>query len=117
MVSLSDIEQAAQAIREIILQTPLVFAPAFSEMTGANVYLKLETMQRAGSFKVRGAANKILLERDRIGPAGVVAVSAGNHAQGVAVAAASLGIPATIVMPTWVSMKKQQATLAYGAKV
>lgn len=117
MVSLIDIQQAAHTIQEQVIRTPLVFSPTFSEMSGAKVYLKLETMQRSGSFKVRGAANKILSERDRIGPSGVVAASAGNHAQGVALAAAQAGVPATIVMPEWVSYSKQQATRGYGAEV
>ncbi|MDI6718328.1 MAG: threonine ammonia-lyase [Methanomicrobiales archaeon] len=117
MVSLFDIQQAAWTIRDRVIRTPLVYSPTFSAMSGASVYLKLETMQRSGSFKVRGAANKILSERDRIGPSGVVAASAGNHAQGVALAAAQAGVPATIVMPQWVSHSKQQATKGYGAEV
>lgn len=117
MVTLREIQDAAGAIRGRVIRTPLIYSPSFSSMTGAEVYLKLEAMQRSGSFKVRGATNKILGCRDKIGPSGVVAASAGNHAQGVAVAAQQAGIPATIVMPEWVSIRKQQATQEYGARV
>jgi threonine dehydratase len=86
-------------------------------MTGAKVFLKLETLQKAGSFKVRGATNKILSHINTIRERGVIAASAGNHAQGVAVAAHSAGIPATIVMPEWSSLSKQEATRGYGAQV
>jgi threonine dehydratase len=86
-------------------------------MTGCSVYLKLETLQKAGSFKIRGATNAILLQRSLIGPEGVVAASAGNHAQGVALAARSAGVRATIVMPVGSSVAKQEATRGYGAEV
>ena len=117
MVSLADIEAAKIRISPHIIHTPLVYSPTISEMTGANVYLKLETLQKAGSFKVRGATNKILSTRDSFLNHGVVAASAGNHGQGVAVAAHSAGIPATIVMPEWSSLSKQEATRGYGAQV
>ena len=117
MVSLADIEAAKIRISHHIIHTPLVYSPTISEMTGANVYLKLETLQKAGSFKVRGATNKILSTRDSSLNHGVVAASAGNHGQGVAVAAHSAGIPATIVMPEWSSLSKQEATRGYGAQV
>jgi threonine dehydratase len=74
-------------------------------------------MQKAGSFKVRGAVNRILASTDVIGPAGVIAASAGNHAQGVAVAAGMAGVPATIVMPEWTSLSKQEASRGYGARI
>ena len=117
MVSLADIEAAKIRISTHIIHTPLVYSPTISEMTGANVYLKLETLQKAGSFKVRGATNKILSTIDTSLKQGVVAASAGNHGQGVAVAAHSAGIPATIVMPEWSSLSKQEATRGYGAQV
>ncbi|HPH35478.1 MAG TPA: pyridoxal-phosphate dependent enzyme, partial [Methanoregulaceae archaeon] len=117
MVSIASIREAAALLSGKIIRTPLVYSPTFSERTGAGVYLKLETMQKAGSFKVRGAANRILSQRDSIGPGGVIAASAGNHAQGVAVAAGIAGIPATIVMPVWVSPGKQEAAAGYGARV
>ncbi|MDD1700105.1 MAG: threonine ammonia-lyase [Methanoregula sp.] len=117
MVSLADIQSAEMRISQNIIHTPLVHSPTISEITGANVYLKLETLQKAGSFKVRGASNKILSHLIEIGDEGVIAASAGNHAQGVAVAAHSAGIPATIVMPEWSSLSKQEATREYGAQV
>jgi threonine dehydratase len=117
MVSLADIEAAKIRITPHIIHTPLVHSPTISEMTGANVYLKLETLQKAGSFKVRGATNKILSTINTFREQGVVAASAGNHGQGVAVAAHSAGIPATIVMPEWSSLSKQEATRGYGARV
>jgi threonine dehydratase len=117
MVSLSAIREAAQILQGRIIRTPLVFSPTFSEMTDTGVYLKLECMQKAGSFKVRGATNRILSDLEAIGKNGVIAASAGNHAQGVAVAACGAGVAATIVMPEWVSPSKQEATAGYGAKI
>lgn len=117
MVSLTDIRSAAERIRGHIIRTPLIYSPTISGMCNAHVYLKLETMQRAGSFKIRGAMNKVLLRRGEIGSAGVVTASAGNHAQGVAVAAHTAGVKATIVMPEGASLSKQEATRGYGAEV
>ncbi|MDO8841495.1 threonine/serine dehydratase, partial [Methanocalculus sp.] len=117
MLSAEDIAAAEDRIRPFIHRTPLVYSPTFSEMTGCFVYLKLETLQKAGSFKVRGATNVILQHRSLIGPAGVVAASAGNHAQGVALAARGAGVRATIVMPVGSSVSKQEATRGYGAEV
>jgi threonine dehydratase len=117
MVSLSAVQDAEQRIAGHIIRTPLVYSPTFSGLTGARVYLKLETLQKAGSFKVRGATNKILLNKKKVEGRGVVAASAGNHAQGVAVAAHLAGVPATIVMPVWASIAKQEATRGYGAEV
>ena len=117
MLSLADIRNAEQRIAPHIIRTPLVYSPTISAMTGAEVWLKLETLQRAGSFKVRGATNKILRTTDAVRLRGVVAASGGNHAQGVTVAAHSVGVPATIVMPLWASVSKQEATRGYGAKV
>jgi threonine dehydratase len=117
MVSLADIRAAEQRISGHVIRTPLVYSPAISAITGARVYLKLETLQKAGSFKVRGATNKILVNIPAVRKYGVVAASAGNHAQGVAVAAHSAGITATIVMPSWASISKQEATRGYGATI
>ncbi len=117
MVTLADIEAAGHRIRDYVIRTPLVYSPTLSLLTGARIYFKLEALQRAGSFKVRGATNKVLTHIDEIRSEGVVAASAGNHAQGVAVAAHSAGVPATIVMPEWSSIAKQEATRAYGADV
>src|SRR5512136_222150 len=117
MISIDSIQEAAALLAGRIIRTPLVYSPTFSSMTGAAVYLKIEAMQKAGSFKVRGAANRILSQKGSIRTGGVIAASAGNHAQGVAVAAGIAGIPATIVMPEWVSPGKQDAAAAYGARV
>lgn len=117
MVTVTAIREAASVLKGRIIRTPLVYSPTFSEMTGAEVYLKLENLQKAGSFKVRGATNKIHSLQGAIGKGGVVAASAGNHAQGVAVAAQAIGIPSTIVMPEFVSVSKEQATRGYGAEV
>jgi threonine dehydratase len=117
MVSLADIQAAERRIAGHVIHTPLIFSPAISALTGASVYLKLETLQKAGSFKVRGATNKILANIATVREHGVVAASAGNHAQGVAVAAHAAGVRATIVMPLWASISKQEATRGYGAEV
>jgi threonine dehydratase len=117
MVSLAEIRAAQQRIAGHIIRTPLVYSPFISARTGARVYLKLETLQKAGSFKVRGATNKILVNIAAVRGHGVVAASAGNHAQGVAVAAHTAGVKATIVMPSWASIAKQEATRSYGAEI
>ncbi|MDH7594247.1 MAG: threonine ammonia-lyase [Methanomicrobiales archaeon] len=104
-------------MKGLLIRTPLVFSPTFSSLTGSKVYLKLETLQLAGSFKVRGAAFRIIARREEIGPQGVIAASAGNHAQGVAVAARLAGVPATVVMPVNSSIAKQEAARGYGARV
>lgn len=116
-IEIEDIRRAAEVLADRAARTPLVHSRAFSRRTGAEVYLKLENLQRTGSFKVRGATYKVLTRREEIGPKGVVAASAGNHAQGVALAAAQAGVEATIVMPEWASISKQEATAAYGGKV
>ncbi len=110
-------EQAAERLAPLIHHTELDHSVTFSKMAGGNVYLKCENRQRTGSFKIRGAGNKIasLIGRGERNP--VVASSAGNHAQGVAYAASRFGIPATIVMPTNAPIAKIQATEGYGAKV
>jgi threonine dehydratase len=117
MITLEDVLAARERIRGNISETPCPLAVAFSELCGAQVYFKLENLQRTGSFKERGAANKLALltadERRR----GVVAASAGNHAQGVASNASRLGIRATIVMPELTPLVKVVATKRFGAKV
>ena len=100
-----------------IIRTPLVYSPYLSEQIESEVYLKLENLQKTGSFKLRGATHEIQTHLDGIGPQGVVAASAGNHAQGVALAAREAGIRATIVMPEWASITKQEATRGYGGQV
>lgn len=117
MIALEDVRKAARLIEGRVIRTPLVRSPTFSRMAEAEVYLKLECLQMGGSFKVRGATYKVLSRFEEIGSAGVVAASAGNHAQGVALAAKAAGLPATIVMPVWASIGKQEATRGYGAEV
>ncbi len=117
MISLQKIEEASHVLRGLFLKTPLVYSSTFSRLSGAQVYLKLENLQETGSFKIRGASSKIAFSREAIGPLGVVAASAGNHAQGVALAAQRAGFPATIIMPRWASISKQEATKAYGGRV
>lgn len=117
MITVRDIREAKDRLEGLVIRTPLVYSPTFSAMTGAKVFLKLESLQLAGSFKVRGAANRILKDRSQIGPGGVIAASAGNHAQGVAVAAHLAGVHATVVMPVNSSITKQEAARGYGADV
>ncbi|MFP5212277.1 MAG: threonine ammonia-lyase [Acidobacteriota bacterium] len=117
MVSLKDIQEAAAVIKGRVIKTPLIHSPNLSRMTGAEVYLKLENLQETGSFKLRGATHKIHCRLKEIGTQGVVAASAGNHAQGVALAAKRAGFTSTIVMPEQASISKQQATEGYGGRV
>ncbi len=116
-ILLRDIEKANERLRPILHHTELDLSSTFSAMTGGQIYLKCENRQKTGSFKIRGASNKIasLIEEGKTGP--VVASSAGNHAQGVACAAKRFGIPATIVMPKSAPIAKVQATEGYGARV
>ena len=116
-VDLHDIERAAAAIAGHVLRTPLVHSSRLSERTGAQIALKLESLQYTGSFKERGALNK-LLSLDHPAPGrGVIASSAGNHAQGVAFHAQRLEIPTTIVMPLMTAFVKVERTEALGARV
>jgi len=117
MISVEKVQHAAKMLKGNIIRTPLIHSPSLSKMFGGDIYLKLENLQKTGSFKIRGATHYILNNKDRIGPAGVVAASAGNHAQGVALAARQTCIPATIVMPEWASISKQEATRGYGGDV
>ena len=117
MISLADVQNAYQVIQDKIYHTPLVHSPTLTRMFASEVFLKLENLQKTGSFKIRGATHKLSVRAKEIGQAGVVAASAGNHAQGVALAAKKAGIPATIVMPQWASISKQEATRNYGGKV
>ena len=116
-VTITDIRRAAAAIAGSVATTPTVHAAALSELAGCEVFLKLETLHPTGSFKERGALNKLLSLDDAGRRAGVVAMSAGNHAQGVAYHARRLGIPATIVMPRGTPFTKIDRTEALGAKV
>lgn len=116
-LSLDQIRAAAERIRGRVHRTPLLTSQSLSERAGGEVRLKCENLQRAGSFKVRGAMNALLQIPLSDRPRGVVAFSSGNHAQGVALAARTLGMPATIVMPENSVRSKVEATEAYGAKV
>ena len=116
-VSIADIRKAEAAIAGTLTRTPLVRAAELSDLSGCEAYLKLETLQSTGSFKERGALNKLLTLGKAERKAGVVAMSAGNHAQGVAYHARRLGIPATIVMPAATPFTKIDRTEALGARV
>lgn len=117
MILLEKVQEAGKLIEESIIRTPLVHSPTFSRLFGCEIFLKLENLQKTGSFKVRGATYKILISKEKIGPSGVVAASAGNHAQGVAIAATKAGLASTIIMPEWASITKQEATRSYGGRV
>jgi threonine dehydratase len=112
-----EIEHASQVIRDAVHVTPMLHSRTFGTMTGANVYLKAENLQRTGSFKVRGATYKIAQLSEEERRRGVIATSMGNHAQAVAVAAQSFAAPATIVMPEQAPLVKVMATQGYGARV
>jgi threonine dehydratase len=116
-VTIDDVVDAAGVLHGTIRQTLMLPSRALSELVGGPVYLKCENLQRTGSFKVRGAYLRIarLTERERA--RGVVAASAGNHAQGVALAASALGARATVVMPAGAPLPKIAATRSYGADV
>lgn len=116
-VSGESIRAAADLIEGHVLRTPTVAAKALSKLTGIELHLKLESLQPTGSFKVRGAGVKLAGLNDAARAAGVVAASAGNHAQGVAYHAKRLGIPATIVMPRGTPFTKVGRTRALGARV
>ncbi len=116
-ISFDDVCRAAERIRGVANRTPVATSRTLDNQTGARVFLKCESLQRGGAFKFRGAYNRLVClsadERAR----GVVAFSSGNHAQGVALAARELGIPATVVMPTDAPGLKVKATAEYGAEI
>jgi threonine dehydratase len=113
----ADIEAAATRLAGVAVRTPLIYAPVLDARLGARVFLKAETLQRTGSFKFRGAYNKISSIPPERRAAGVVAYSSGNHAQGVAAAAQLMGMPAVIVMPSDAPKAKRARTEALGATV
>ncbi len=115
--SLADVEAARLIVSRVAEVTPMETSRYLSEVLGAPVHLKCENLQRTGSYKIRGAYNRISRLSDEEKARGVVAASAGNHAQGVAFAARELGIAATIFMPIGVALPKLQATRHYGAEV
>ncbi|NVN12436.1 pyridoxal-phosphate dependent enzyme, partial [Nguyenibacter vanlangensis] len=117
MITLDDVRAAAARIEGRVLRTPTVPSHALSKATGAEIVLKLENLQAVGSFKERGAANKLALLTAEERARGVITVSAGNHAQGVARHAALLGIDAVIVMPRFTPAAKVTRTAAWGARV
>src|SRR5690242_3693337 len=116
-VTLEDVEAAGRLLRGVVRRTPVVRSRALSDRLGGPVHLKCENLQRAGSFKIRGAYTRMsrLSAAEKAG--GVVAASAGNHAQGVALAARLLGIPARVYMPVGAPLPKLDATRGYGAEV
>ena len=115
--TIADVDAAAARLKGVAIRTPLLNFPVLDERLGARVYLKAETLQRTGSFKFRGAYNKISSIPNDHKAAGVVAYSSGNHAQGVAHAAQLCGVPATIVMPQDAPKAKRERTAALGAEV
>ncbi|WP_332777604.1 threonine ammonia-lyase [Polaromonas sp.] len=117
MLSLTDIEQAAQRLQGHLLDTPCVASKTLSQITGAEIYLKFENLQYTASFKERGACNKLTLLSDDEKQRGVIAMSAGNHAQGVAYHAQRLGLRAVIVMPRFTPGVKVERTRGFGAEV
>ncbi len=117
MIPLDTIQSAAELIRDKIIRTPLIYSPSLSRRFDANIFLKMENLQTTGSFKIRGATYKLLSINKSGVVSSVVAASAGNHAQGVALAAKNAGLASTIVMPEWSSISKQEATRGYGGEV
>lgn len=116
-VTLEDVKEARGIIEDAILKTDLLENVRLSEKTGVQVFYKCENLQRTGSFKIRGACNKIAHLTDEEKACGVIASSAGNHAQGVALGAKNAGIKATICMPANAPISKVAATKSYGAEV
>jgi threonine dehydratase len=116
-VTLSDIRAARQVLEHIIIPTPIISDAKLSRELGAKAYLKAESLQKSGSFKIRGAYNKISRLTDEEKSRGVIAASAGNHAQGVALAAQLNNIKAVIVLPEYAPLTKITATKSYGAEV
>src|SRR5215470_18890013 len=116
-VSAADIEAAAKVVAPYAVRTPLLWHPALDERAGTKVFLKPEMLQRTGSFKFRGAFNKLSSIPQVRRAGGVVAFSSGNHAQGVAAAAQILNMKATIVMPADAPLAKRERTKAFGAEV
>ena len=117
MIALQEIEAARGRIRKVATLTPFAYAPLLSKRSGYEVYLKKENLQVTGAFKIRGAFNKIAKLPENEMRVGVVAASAGNHAQGVAFSANYFGIPATIVMPENTPLTKVNGVKSYGAEV
>ena len=115
--TLADIQAAREALQGVSVYTPMEESRWLSDLTGGPVLLKAENLQRTGSFKIRGAYLRMCRLSDQEKANGVVAASAGNHAQGVALAAKMLGIKATVFMPEGAPIPKEKATRGYGADV
>jgi threonine dehydratase len=116
-VTFEDIQRAAGRIKNIAQRTPVMTSHAFNEKSGADAVFKCENMQKGGAFKIRGAANFLYsIPKDEL-PRGVVAFSSGNHAQAVAIAAKSVGAPATLVMPEDAPRSKMEATRSHGPRI
>ena len=113
----ADVEDAARKLEDVVVRTPLLRNDALDAAAGGKVFVKAECLQRTGSFKIRGAYNRLVRLTEAERPKGVVAFSSGNHAQGVAAAAKMLGVPAVIVMPSDAPKMKVEATRGYGAEV
>ena len=116
-MKLQDFTTAREHLQKVLLPTHLIYSPIFSEESGNQIYIKPENLQKTGAFKIRGAYNKINKLTEEEKKRGVIASSAGNHAQGVAYAARELGIKAVIVMPKTTQLIKVQSTKKYGAEV
>lgn len=116
-ITIDDIRKAARRLQKQVIRTPVVPAARMSEVLGCELYLKLESLQRTGSFKDRGAYVRLVNLSPEEARRGVIAMSAGNHAQGVAYHAQRLGIPATIVMPEFAPFSKVERTRSFGAAV
>jgi threonine dehydratase len=117
MLQFEDVAAARERVAETSRHTPLTYTYTFSSMTGAEVYLKQEVLQRTGAFKIRGATNRIATLPAETLEGGVITASAGNHAQGVALAATRMGVDAKVVMPEHAPTQKVKATRSYGAEV
>ena len=117
MLNINKIYEASERIKDVVVDTPLAYAPYLSDISGCEVYLKKENLQITGAFKIRGAYNKIASLSDEQRACGVVAASAGNHAQGVALSASKFKIKAVIVMPESTPLTKVNGVKHYGAEV
>lgn len=116
-ITLAHVRRAAELIADQLIRTPCAWSPGLSKLAGADVYVKFENLQHTASFKARGALVRLQTLTEAQKRAGVVAMSAGNHAQAVAYHAQRLGVPATIVMPEFTPLVKVERTRAYGAEV
>jgi threonine dehydratase len=116
-VTFDDVQRAAERIKGIAQRTPVMTSHAFNERSGVNAVFKCENLQKGGAFKIRGATNFLYSIPKADLPRGVVAYSSGNHAQAVAIAAKSVGAPATLVMPEDAPKSKVEATLAQGSRI